>query len=153
MNQSKKPDRIKITSSESEPSLSSRDYSPAVEEAANATSKESRTVKTTKKEGPPIDITTAKEKQGYGIFIIYNELLLLNSSACFNNLFLIKHLKNYRSGGIANSIAQRLGPPTAKLFDKEQPLPNTTNKKNIFARLGKEVAMVSLKLIFIRFSA
>jgi hypothetical protein len=73
LNQSKKQDRIKITSSEREPSVSSHDYSPSKEvmEAVNATSKESRTVKTTKLEGAPIDITTTKEKQGYGIFIFY----------------------------------------------------------------------------------
>jgi hypothetical protein len=76
LNQSNKQDRIKITSSVREPSVSSHDYSPAKElmEAANATSKESRTVKTTKLEGAAIDITTAKEKQGYGIFIIYKVL-------------------------------------------------------------------------------
>lgn len=51
--------------------------------------------------------------------------------------------KKYRSGGLANSIAKRLGPPTAKLFDKEQPFPHTTNKTNIFARLGKEVSVTS----------
>ena len=65
----------------------------------------------------------------------------------------MQHFKTYRNGGIANSIAQRLGPPTAKLFDKEQPLSNATNKKNIFARLGKEVAMVSLKLLVIRITS
>merc|ERR1712038_403109 len=42
-----------------------------------------------------------------------------------------------------SSVAKRLGPPAAKLFEKSQPQPQKVIKKDIFSRLGKEVPLES----------
>ena len=52
----------------------------------------------------------------------------------------------YRNAGLTSSIVNRLGPPAAKPFGKEQPLPPVGKKKNIFSRLGKDVNSVSIKI-------
>ena len=63
LNQSKKQDRVKITSSDRE-TLPTKEASPAIEVKEAGNSKEFRTIKTMKIASGPTDSTNVQEKQG-----------------------------------------------------------------------------------------